>query len=318
MICSVPSAKSDSSWLDRLRSSKGFSVGNDLDLERFLDHNSDHPLSVDVNVSDVIRGNNTDSPNPNFDSAPLDKKSVSEGRKKEVNFGFRGHRKKEDLFNVMSNVLAELFNMGDQGDLERIRGYEKKKSSRKQRYPKICSFSASASVDDGRLPGVVKADGMPAMSPSGTDNNSETEMTQNGGCMKPKEKGKCDSLTLVEEKSQTDLSSYSCVEVTIIDTSCSVWKSEKLLFRKRDVWKVREKKSISGNLNVFRRKREAKESRKKVGGMKKTKLFKSDKKGGGKKKRKLSQTPLSTSKEAGREELTYPSNKVRVPIAIVS
>ncbi|KAJ4956763.1 hypothetical protein NE237_013546 [Protea cynaroides] len=291
MICSVTPCKSESSWLDRLRSSKGFPAGSDLDLEQFLNHNSDHALSSDAHVSDVIRENNSYGPNPNSESAPLDTKSVAERSKNAVYSGFRKHRKKEGLFNVMSNVLADLFNMGDRCGIERIRGYVEKKSSRKQPNPKICSLSASASVDDGRLAGVRKADGIPATWPPSTD-NSVTEVTQNGDRLKPAKRGKSASLTTVEDKSQTDLSS-SCVEVTIIDTSSSVWKSGKLIFRKGNVWKVREKKWISGNLNACRRKRKASVS---------------DDIAGGKKKRKLSQSPLNTSKEAGREELAYPSN----------
>uniref|UniRef100_A0A2P2QEF7 Uncharacterized protein MANES_01G043100 n=1 Tax=Rhizophora mucronata TaxID=61149 RepID=A0A2P2QEF7_RHIMU len=35
---------------------------------------------------------------------------------------------------------------------------------------------------------------------------------------------------------------YSKSEVTVIDTSCEVWKFDKLVFRKKNVWKVRDKK----------------------------------------------------------------------------
>ncbi|XP_043698050.1 uncharacterized protein LOC122648848 isoform X2 [Telopea speciosissima] len=296
MICSVPSGKSDSSWLDRLRSSKGFPVGNDLDLEEFLNPNSDQTLTSDGSVSDVVQGKN--SPKLISDSAPLDMKSVVERRNNAVNSGFRKHRKKESLFNVMSNVLAELFYMGDQGSLERIRGSVEKKSSRKQPNPRICLFTASANVDDGRLASLRKDDGVPAMSPSIAD-NSVIEVKQNGYRLVPKKRGKSASLTFVEEKSQTDPSSYSCVEVTIIDTSSSIWKSGKLIFRKGNVWKVRDKRLMSGNWTAFRKKRKASESDKKVGGKKK--------KVGGKNKKKLSQSPLNTSTEAGREELTNPS-----------
>ncbi|PQQ04430.1 hypothetical protein Pyn_41105 [Prunus yedoensis var. nudiflora] len=33
------------------------------------------------------------------------------------------------------------------------------------------------------------------------------------------------------------------IEVTVIDTSCGVWKTEKVVFRRKNVWKVREKKA---------------------------------------------------------------------------
>ncbi|XP_042480728.1 uncharacterized protein LOC122061511 isoform X2 [Macadamia integrifolia] len=296
MICSVPSAKSESSWLDRLRSSKGLPVGDDLDLEGFLNPNSDQALTSDVIVSDVVQ--EKDSPKLISNSAPLDTKSVAERRKNSVSSGFRKHRKKENLFNVMTNVLAELFNMGDQASLDRIRGSGEKKSSRKQPNPRLCLFSASANVDDGRSASLRKADGVPSMSPSSAD-NSVTEVKQNEYSLVTKKRGKSASLSLAEEKSQLDPSSYSCVEVTIIDTSSSIWKSGKLIFRKGNVWKVRDKRWMSGNWTAFRKKRKASESDKKVGGKKK--------KVGGKKKKKLSRPPLNTSKEAGREELTNPS-----------
>ncbi|KAJ6760419.1 FANTOM PROTEIN, partial [Salix purpurea] len=42
-----------------------------------------------------------------------------------------------------------------------------------------------------------------------------------------------------------ELKGYSRSEVTVIDTSCQVWKFDKLVFRKKNVWKVRDKKGKS-------------------------------------------------------------------------
>lgn len=46
----------------------------------------------------------------------------------------------------------------------------------------------------------------------------------------------------LEERGERELKGYSKSEVTVIDTSCEVWKTEKLVFRRKSVWKVREKK----------------------------------------------------------------------------
>lgn len=45
-----------------------------------------------------------------------------------------------------------------------------------------------------------------------------------------------------DEREERELVGYSTSEVTVIDTSFGVWKSEKVVFRRRNVWKVREKR----------------------------------------------------------------------------
>lgn len=45
-----------------------------------------------------------------------------------------------------------------------------------------------------------------------------------------------------EETEERELVGYSASEVTVIDTSFGVWKSEKVVFRRKNVWKVREKR----------------------------------------------------------------------------
>lgn len=39
-----------------------------------------------------------------------------------------------------------------------------------------------------------------------------------------------------------ELKGFTRSEVTVIDTSCPGWKVDKLVFRKKNVWKVRERK----------------------------------------------------------------------------
>lgn len=67
----------------------------------------------------------------------------------------------------------------------------------------------------------------------------------------------CNDLALDDEEEdtcRTDLSKFSRTEVTVIDTSVENWKFEKLLFRRKNVWKVRDKKCKSV-INVDRKKR---------------------------------------------------------------
>lgn len=55
-----------------------------------------------------------------------------------------------------------------------------------------------------------------------------------------------------KESGGNDLKGFSKSEVTLIDTSCPEWKVDKLVFRKNNVWKVRERK---GKSKVFGKKK---------------------------------------------------------------
>jgi len=44
------------------------------------------------------------------------------------------------------------------------------------------------------------------------------------------------------EDGDEDLKGFTKSEVTVIDTSCPVWKVDKFVFRKNSVWKIRERK----------------------------------------------------------------------------
>ncbi|KAL0358830.1 UNVERIFIED_CONTAM: hypothetical protein Sangu_0732400 [Sesamum angustifolium] len=111
MLCSVSTGKPRSSWLDRLRTAKGFPENGVTDLEMFLQNPSssiaERPESV-----------------PNTD--PI----CCSTRDEEKQF-----------FNIMSDVLNELFNFGDKwGNSTKL-----KKSARKQMNPRICVFSNNGS-----------------------------------------------------------------------------------------------------------------------------------------------------------------------------
>lgn len=139
----------------------------------------------------------------------------------------------KNWFGIMSNVLSELFIMGDYNNFPR------KKSYRKQPNPKIC------------LPSNGNLQTENAPSPSSHNNsirgNNEQVEVVNGGVLDGEDE---------EDTCRADLSAFSRTEVTVIDTSCGSWKFEKMLFRRKNVWKVRDKKS-KGMINIGRKKRKA-------------------------------------------------------------
>ena len=264
MLCSISTGKSGSKWLDRLRSAKGFPTGDDDNLEHFLTH-------ADPNLSNSPIDKPSD---PKSDSAFSVEKPVQD-RSQPPEAG------EKEWFGIMSNVLAELFNMGDSNQIPKLSG---KKCSRKQTNPKICVLSS-----------VPREDDVPATAPSSGD-NSLTEMKDSNGEVKTVNRGKADCLDAEEEKCNQDLSAYSRSEVTVIDTSCAVWKFEKLLFRKKHVWKVRDKKGKPRN--IAKKKRKASESDEEL-----------------EPKRKMKLSVESFMGRRNEEECAMASNEVRLFVA---
>lgn len=133
-----------------------------------------------------------------------------------------GCEKEQCLFDLMSNVLSELFVMGNPQESAAVR-----KGSRKQLNPRACvsSFSASADVGDSRQ--------APAMSPSSADNSVAEEKRDH-------KKIKRLRVNTVQVEGSDSLVNIGTV-VTVIDTSSPGWKTEKH-FRKGMTWKGREKK----------------------------------------------------------------------------
>lgn len=189
-LAMVSTADSAPNWLDRLRSTKGFPTGDNLDLDHFL------------------RNNHDDTPKPNsFESTQADCKQVIEN----------GDEKEEEWLGIMTNVLSDLFNMGEPNP-------RFKKSCRKQANPKPCLVSTE---------------------------------DQSSGCVRKDEDAPVENETKnieIEEDGERELVGYSRNEVTVIDTSCAEWKFEKLVYRKRNVWKVREKKGKSRIIGRKKRK----------------------------------------------------------------
>ncbi|WJX34387.1 hypothetical protein P8452_22507 [Trifolium repens] len=104
----------------------------------------------------------------------------------------------------LTTVLAQLFNPSSTVTLI------SKKRPRKQTNPKI--FHASSTTGN---------------TPTITGGVAPVEVQDRG------EEG---------EDTEEDLKGFTKSEVTVIDTSCSVWKVDKFVFRKNNVWKVRERK----------------------------------------------------------------------------
>lgn len=175
----------------------------------------------------------------------------------------------KEWFGIMTNVLSELFNMGDSAE---NLTFSRKKSSRKQRNPKMCLLPSPLSVerrDEGAVAVVVTA----------PTRNNDSHLMENKDLavsdvkLKTEGNGECVDGEGDKCNNGGDLLGlgYSRTEVTIIDSSCvSSWKFEKLLFRKKNVWKVRDKKGKSRN--VGRKKRKSSSSNGIVCGGKKTKL----------------------------------------------
>ncbi|KAK4403711.1 hypothetical protein Sango_0739700 [Sesamum angolense] len=196
MLCSVSTGKSRSSWLDRLRTAKGFPENGVTDLEMFLQNPSssiaERPESV-----------------PNTD--PICCSTRDEDKQ---------------FFNIMSDVLNELFNFGDKwGNSTKL-----KKSARKQMNPRICEFSNNGSREINNAAAEKPTLLRSGDSNSGVEGVRELDKSENDG-----------------EGVERDgnLAGFSRTEVMVIDTSYESWKFEKLLYRKKNVWKLRDKKGKS-------------------------------------------------------------------------
>ncbi|KAF3432742.1 hypothetical protein FNV43_RR23844 [Rhamnella rubrinervis] len=267
MLCSEPAAKSGSNWLDRLRSNKGFPTGDDLDLDHFLTQNPS-PGSPHSDCKSIRP-----------DAEPLvDRSDISR----------RSGAQQKEWFGIMSNVLSELFFMGGSDESSRLAG---KKIPRKQTKPRLCVMSTSnsnTSVIEEKKSCARKSENVPAVTASlNSDSNSLVETKDgNAGCGTldvdvDVDGSEDDEEEEDEEKGERELKGYSRSEVTVIDTSFGSWKSEKLVFRRKNVWKVREKK---GKFRSFgRKKRKANDGCDEVvtGEKKKAKVLASEEDNGG-------------------------------------
>ncbi|CAH9110127.1 unnamed protein product [Cuscuta europaea] len=250
MLCSTSKQKSGGSkWLDRLRSSKGFPPGDFVNLEHFLLHhtstslnsppiNPARPRSEDISSEFCSNGAGSEK-------EPVLEASVNGGGTK--------------LVNAFSHVLSELFNMGESSNYA-----AHKMVSRKQSNPRI--FSAFTSAEFSNVSGSTDERGKLRIVSPISDDQTRVEMKKLNGQVKLLEQGQ--DLVVSEEKMDANLLGYSRCEVTVIDTSCEPWKFDKLLFRKKTVWKVCDKRTKTLYLGK-KKKREVSAEDNNVGGMKK-------------------------------------------------
>lgn len=202
-----------STWLDRLRLSKGLSTTEDDDA-------SGNPLSLD----DFLRRNHrTDTDSPPSAPTPSDPELTDSPSDPELTDSPSDPNPGE-WFGVMSDVLSELFNYsGSSRSTTTVPG---KKLPRKQSNPKHCSVETPPPPPPQRV----------ATEKREKKRRRSVEEEDDVGVEEEEEE---------EEEGEKDLVGFSRSEVTVIDTSFKIWKSEKLVFRRRNVWKVRDKKGNS-------------------------------------------------------------------------
>ncbi|XP_073127548.1 uncharacterized protein [Henckelia pumila] len=128
------------------------------------------------------------------------------------------------------NVICELFNFGD----ARSSSTKVKRSTRKQVNPRVCAFSDNADINNLDTEKIcAKPASWSADTYGGVEDLKESDERKDQG-----------------DGRDLDLPGFSRTEVTVIDTSYEQWKFEKLLLRKKNVWKVRDiskrKSEISG------------------------------------------------------------------------
>ncbi|PPD75948.1 hypothetical protein GOBAR_DD27133 [Gossypium barbadense] len=195
MLCSIPTAKSGSNWLDRLRSSKGFPTGDNLDLDHFL---------ANPNPSDSPITNASDSPNSNSESTHSNDGQLQNPKPPPPEAISSDPEGDKEWFGIMRNVLSELFNMGEQAQTSR---FSRKKASRKQTNPRICTFKT------------------PEEQKSSSDNVRN------------------DKDTLVSTRSSNSR-----------EESKEEGENNNLIFRRKNIWKVKDKKGKSRTIGRKKRK----------------------------------------------------------------
>ncbi|KAF5442651.1 hypothetical protein F2P56_035290 [Juglans regia] len=239
MLCSVPSSgKSGTNWLDRLRSNKGFqtsadedNVDNNLGLDHFL-HNQ--------NPSESTRSNS------GFTQSDHERVANRAGHG-------GGHQQQEKLYSIMSNVLSELFFMDGDAHIKSSK-LSGKKFPRKQAIPKSLTTSTISNThlqhqkqQEVKSPACASKDDNGPRTASFNSDNSSKE-TKEGNVGEEEE----ERVEEEEDKGERELVGYSRSEVTVIDTSFGVWKSDKVVYRRKNTWKVREKR---GKVRSFGRKK---------------------------------------------------------------
>ncbi|KAJ4830894.1 hypothetical protein Tsubulata_011122 [Turnera subulata] len=255
MLCSIPTGKSSSNWLDRLRSSKGFPAAQDdhPDLDSFLTHIPD---------PGPIPGPGPSGSPTTIASSNIESTQSSTGRRVAAATGISSEKQ---WFGIMTNVLADLFNMGgaeeeEEGPVDdRKLSRKRKQSSRKQARPRFCcvvdgpggggDVEEEEEEEGKNSSDCVRKDENVLEADATASLHSDKYSNNGNGSDEDVEEGNGDGGGDREE-----LKGYSRSEVTVIDTSFEVWKCDKMVFRKKNVWKVRDKKGKSWAFGSKKRK----------------------------------------------------------------
>ncbi|GAA0166185.1 hypothetical protein LIER_40136 [Lithospermum erythrorhizon] len=199
MLCSISTKKSNSKWLDRLRSSKGFTSQNQTDPQPHF--SSSQPTSIKSTVeSTEVHGSQRETP-------------------------------------FLGDFIAKMFAFGpDTCD------FPIKKAPRKMPNPRsykngdldlrVLQRSDDCSRNVVEKKGVFVGGGKVVL--------EKKRFFEEGGEVVVGKKGFFDEE---DEKMDWNLSGFSRTEVSVIDTSYKGWKFEKVLFRKKSVWRVRDRNS---------------------------------------------------------------------------
>lgn len=259
MWCSISTQKSGGSkWLDRLRSSKGFPSGDLVNLEQQLHHHTFSSLDSPTANLTAPRSEGIGSECCSFGAESEKEQVVLEGS---VDGGGK------ELFNAFSHVLAELFNMGEPSNYA-----AHKKVSRKQSNPRPFAASTSSELNNVSGPGDELCKEKFASPKSNGLCRAEMKIVKSK--VKQLEQGR--NLVPVEEEVNINstVMGFSRSEITVIDTSCTPWKFDKLLLRQKNVWKVRDKGTKTTYLGKKKKKKRNENAEDdNVGGAKRQKVF---------------------------------------------
>ncbi|KAF9671059.1 hypothetical protein SADUNF_Sadunf12G0007400 [Salix dunnii] len=261
MLCSVQTSKSSSNWLDRLWSNRGFNNNND---DSPVPNPSSSPTT---NASNSVINSNSESAHSDSDQIKVTATTATETTRD------ISSSDDKDLFLIMNNVLSDLFIMGGVSDpVEESSRLSRKKEKvpRKQTKPKFCFISGNNSGIDSL--NCVRKD-QNVLAATGSLNSDKNSNNVDCGVDDDDD----DEEDVEEEKGfgvsgDKELKGYSRSEVTVIDTSCQVWKFDKFVFRKKNVWKVRDKKGKSWVFGGKKRKGNDLESANGNGAKKKAKV----------------------------------------------
>jgi len=115
----------------------------------------------------------------------------------------------------------------------------RKKFPRKQTNPKFLTSTTTTTTNNNNNNNTSPQYVTTPATASFDSNNSLKEVKENNVEEEEEEEGKKMKLKNNKKKEKRELVGYSRSEVTVIDTSFGVWKSEKVVYRRKNVWKVR-------------------------------------------------------------------------------